>query len=70
MAQISPEQVFLRLTDQGPGIPDIEKAMTPGYSTASQEVREMVLVQVWDCLIFVEMQMFSTYILFRIKEQL
>jgi serine/threonine-protein kinase RsbT len=41
MAQISPEQVFLRLTDQGPGIPDIEKAMTPGYSTASQEVREM-----------------------------
>ena len=41
MAQISPERVFLKLTDEGPGIPDIEKAMTPGYSTASQEVREM-----------------------------
>lgn len=41
IAQISPERVFLKLTDEGPGIPDIEKAMTPGYSTASQEVREM-----------------------------
>jgi anti-sigma regulatory factor (Ser/Thr protein kinase) len=41
VAQISPERVFLKLTDEGPGIPDIEKAMTPGYSTASQEVREM-----------------------------
>lgn len=40
-AQISPDRVFLTLTDEGPGIPDIEKAMTPGYSTASQQVREM-----------------------------
>ena len=27
--------------DTGPGIPDIEKAMTPGYSTASQKAREL-----------------------------
>jgi serine/threonine-protein kinase RsbT len=27
--------------DPGPGIPDIEKAMTPGWSTASEQAREM-----------------------------
>jgi serine/threonine-protein kinase RsbT len=27
--------------DEGPGIPDIEKAMQEGYSTASEKVREM-----------------------------
>ncbi|MCH4207577.1 MAG: ATP-binding protein [Solobacterium sp.] len=27
--------------DPGPGIPDIEKAMTPGWSTADQKAREM-----------------------------
>lgn len=40
-ADISSDCVFVRLVDQGPGIPDIEKAMTPGYSTASEQVREM-----------------------------
>lgn len=40
-AEISPERVFLQLVDEGPGITDIEKAITPGFSTASQEVREM-----------------------------
>ena len=29
------------LDDEGPGIPDIDKAMQKGYSTASQKVREM-----------------------------
>ena len=29
------------VADQGPGIPNIELAMTEGYSTASQKVREM-----------------------------
>ena len=29
------------LTDQGPGIPDIDLAMKEGYSTASPQVREM-----------------------------
>lgn len=36
-----PDQVFIRLTDEGPGIKDIELAMQEGYSTASQKVREM-----------------------------
>ncbi len=29
------------VSDCGPGIPDIEQAMQPGFSTASKEVREM-----------------------------
>ena len=29
------------ITDVGPGIPNIEKAMIMGYSTASEEVRQM-----------------------------
>jgi len=32
--------VLLRFDDIGPGIPDIQKAMTPGYSTASKKARE------------------------------
>lgn len=38
---INPEQVLVRVEDEGPGIPDIEKAMQEGYSTASDKVREM-----------------------------
>lgn len=38
---ISPDKVFIKLTDQGPGIKDINLAMQEGYSTASQKVREM-----------------------------
>jgi anti-sigma regulatory factor (Ser/Thr protein kinase) len=40
-AEIDPQGVRLKLEDEGPGIPDIEKAMTPGFSTASEQVREM-----------------------------
>ncbi|MEZ7874374.1 MAG: ATP-binding protein [Bacteroidales bacterium] len=40
-AEILPSGVRLKLADEGPGIPDIEQAMTPGYSTASAQVREM-----------------------------
>ncbi len=38
---ISPEQVVAVLKDSGPGIPDIEKAMREGFSTASNTVREL-----------------------------
>jgi anti-sigma regulatory factor (Ser/Thr protein kinase) len=31
----------LEISDDGPGIPDIELAMQPGYSTASDDQREM-----------------------------
>lgn len=40
-ANIDTERIRLQLDDNGPGIPDIERAMTPGYSTASSAVREM-----------------------------
>jgi anti-sigma regulatory factor (Ser/Thr protein kinase) len=39
--EINPERVFIRFEDEGPGIDDIEKAMTEGYSTASEAVRQM-----------------------------
>lgn len=41
LADIDTERIKLTLNDKGPGIPDIDKAMTPGYSTASVNVREM-----------------------------
>ena len=33
--------VYIKLDDEGPGIPDINKAMEKGYSTATPQVREM-----------------------------
>lgn len=39
--ELQPDLVTMTLTDEGPGIPDIEKAMEVGYSTASSKVREM-----------------------------
>jgi anti-sigma regulatory factor (Ser/Thr protein kinase) len=38
---IDEDSILIRLVDEGPGIPDIDKAMEVGYSTASQSVREM-----------------------------
>ena len=35
------DTIFMKLTDKGPGIADIEQAMQKGFSTASPEVREM-----------------------------
>lgn len=35
------DTVFMKLTDNGPGIANIEQAMQKGFSTASPEVREM-----------------------------
>ena len=40
-ADIEEDAIHIRLVDEGPGIPDIDKAMEVGYSTASQSVREM-----------------------------
>ena len=39
--EISPDKVRMIHKDVGPGIPDIDKAMTEGFSTASQQVREL-----------------------------
>ena len=38
---IDTEKIKITLTDVGPGIPDIKKAMEIGYSTATPAVREM-----------------------------
>ena len=38
---INPEELIVELSDDGPGIDDIEKAMRAGFSTASDEHREM-----------------------------
>ncbi|MEO0226042.1 MAG: ATP-binding protein [candidate division WOR-3 bacterium] len=38
---LTPHRLFIKVDDEGPGIPDIELAMQPGYSTATPEMREM-----------------------------
>lgn len=38
---IDTERIVIKLDDNGPGIPDINLAMQPGFSTASPIVREM-----------------------------
>ncbi len=39
--QVDPDKVTLISKDVGPGIPDIDKAMTEGYSTANEEARTL-----------------------------
>lgn len=39
--EITPEGVMIHVSDVGPGIADLDKAMTEGWSTASNEVRNM-----------------------------
>jgi CBS domain-containing protein/anti-sigma regulatory factor (Ser/Thr protein kinase) len=38
---VQPERIHITVKDTGPGIPDIKKALEPGYSTASEWIREM-----------------------------
>ena len=39
--EIDERRIKVTITDKGPGIVDIEKAMEEGYSTATPQVREM-----------------------------
>ncbi len=39
--EISPEEIHMFLRDRGPGIKNIDLAMTEGYSTATDQVREL-----------------------------
>jgi CBS domain-containing protein/anti-sigma regulatory factor (Ser/Thr protein kinase) len=39
--QIEPRRILMQTTDDGPGIPDIKKALQPGWTTATQEARDM-----------------------------
>jgi CBS domain-containing protein/anti-sigma regulatory factor (Ser/Thr protein kinase) len=39
--QVQPAKVVVEVEDAGPGIPELDKALQPGYSTASDWVREL-----------------------------
>ncbi len=39
--EINTDRILIRLVDEGPGIQNVDKAMQEGYSTASEEVRQM-----------------------------
>ena len=39
--QVEPRRILMQTSDDGPGIPDIEKALQPGWSTASELARSM-----------------------------
>jgi CBS domain-containing protein/anti-sigma regulatory factor (Ser/Thr protein kinase) len=63
--EIEPHQISIEATDQGPGIKDIDLALKPGYSTATEEIRElgfgagMGLINIARCMD--HMQLESTY---------
>ncbi len=41
VAEVQPDHIRIVAVDYGPGIPDIEMAMTAGYSTAPEWIREL-----------------------------
>lgn len=41
LVDVDTTRIYIRIEDEGPGIPDIDQAMQIGYSTASAMVREM-----------------------------
>jgi len=41
IAEINRERIKIEVRDNGPGIPDIEKALTPGFSTAPDWIKEL-----------------------------
>lgn len=40
-ARVEPHEIYIKVADSGPGIPDIQKVLQPGYSTAPEWVREL-----------------------------
>ena len=41
IVEISPQKIDILLRDHGPGIPDVDKAMQAGFSTAPDNVRSL-----------------------------
>jgi CBS domain-containing protein/anti-sigma regulatory factor (Ser/Thr protein kinase) len=39
--EIDPDRIIMKVVDDGPGIPDVDLAMRPGYSTAPESVRAL-----------------------------
>lgn len=40
-AEVFPDKTIITVSDQGPGIPDIQQALQEGWSTAPDHVRQM-----------------------------
>jgi CBS domain-containing protein len=40
-AQVTPKEIVIEAIDTGPGIPDVDQALTEGYSTATEWVRSL-----------------------------
>ena len=40
-AEVTPRTITITATDEGPGIPDLDRALEPGFSTAPDWIREM-----------------------------
>ena len=41
ITEIGPDQIVMWVVDQGPGIPDVEQALRPGFSTAPAWIQEL-----------------------------
>lgn len=41
VVEVQPDQLYITVTDDGPGIADVAEAMRPGFSTAPDWIREM-----------------------------
>lgn len=39
--EVGLDEITIRMTDHGPGIPDVDKAMEEGFSTASDAARDL-----------------------------
>ncbi len=39
--EVEPHRITMSTTDDGPGIPDVNQVLQPGYTTATEQVREM-----------------------------
>lgn len=48
-AQLAPQAIQVIIEDHGPGIPDVQKAMQEGWSTASEKSGPWALAQAWGC---------------------
>ncbi len=40
-ARVEPHEIFVKVADSGPGIPDVQKVLRPGYSTAPEWIRNL-----------------------------
>ncbi len=60
--EIQPHQIAIRTEDDGPGIKNVDLALQPGFSTASEEVRElgfgagMGLINISRCVDWMKLQ--------------